>query len=461
MIERYTLSPMDKLTSDHYRFQVWHEVEMAAAKAQGAPDSMLEEMVSRPGPSINELRRREQETGHDVMAFLQAWNDRLSSQHQPWLHRNMTSSDLVDTANSLIIKRIGDVLTRELFLLFETSVGHAQLHKDTIRVGRTHGQHAEVTTWGHWVAGFAHGLHRALKRLEFAVEAAQVAKLSGPVGDYKNVTPHVERTFARELGLSYARAATQVVPRDLYADVVWACSQVATIIESFALEVRLGQQTELDELREPRSGSSPTGSSAMPHKRNPVICEQLCGLARLVRAQVLPVQEGAALWHERDISHSSVERVALRQALVLTHYMISKARHVLGGLEVNEDRMIDNAVHLNNGEIFSSAIRSWLVDNGLTDPQLAWRLVQDATERGRERNKHLVEATIITVSAWEQIAERVGVRDKYPDFDPDWAKFREAIDLDNQVSKNDDYTFRQLELLRRVVSENRYNKTGN
>jgi adenylosuccinate lyase len=303
------------------------------------------------------------------------------------------------------------------------------------------------------MADFANVTHRAHKRLWTAVRQAGVAKLSGPVGDYKVITPSVEAEFARFLGLRRPLSATQVVPRDFYADLVWACSQAATLVERLALEVRLSQQTEVGELREARPGTSPVGSSAMPHKRNPIVSEQLTGLAKLVRAQVVPVQEGLALWHERDISHSSVERVALWGAITLTHYMLTKADALIEGLEVDAARMIQNATHLNHGAVVSSAARSWLVANGLTDPQIAWNLMHRAADLAEADpgtgNFH--HHAFQVVSGWCRSPK---VQERFPDFNPDWHAFSAAMELTNQVSQHDTSTFRQLEGLLKIATRN-------
>lgn len=461
MLDRYTLASVGLLLTDERRIKTWCEVEVAAAKAQGAPDNVIRILQGNSlhrQPTWREVMFAEIETGHDVAAFLRAWNDHLPEVARPWLHRNMTSSDLVDTANALMMKRVGAELIKESAQFFNKLAEHAEQHQFTVRVGRTHGQHAEITTWGHWVANLAQAAFRAHRRIEWAVHNVSVAKLSGPVGDYKAISPEVERTFAQELGLERPQSATQILFRDTYADLVWACSQAATVVEALALEVRLGQQTELSELREPRPGRRPVGSSAMPHKRNPITSEQLCGLARLVRAQVGPVQEGVATWHERDISHSSVERVALKQSLALTHYMLVHGTRLISNLEVDTDRMCTNATSGSNEILLSSAARRWLVDNGLTDAQLAWDLVAEASQVTSVESRLLTDAVILVTMRWAKGGKIPA--DKFPDFAPDWVAFRQAMELDCQIGSNDGVTFQTLRRVRQMVKETQEESNG-
>lgn len=375
MIERYTKPEMASVWDDAVKYQIWKSVEVAAAEAKGAPHHVLMELHGTPSPTPREVEEEEQTTRHDVVAFLNVWRRRMTPEAARWVHRGMTSSDLVDTANAVRLHLASELIADELGLLLRSAARHAVAHWDTPRLARTHGQPAEASTWGYWVAGFSVALQRADTRFIRARIASELAKLSGPVGNYRYATPLQEETFASILGLRPARIATQVVMRDGVADWVFALAQIATVIESFALEVRLGQHQGVDELAEGYADGQ-IGSSAMPHKRNPIASEQLCGLAKLVRAQVMPTLEGVALWHERDISHSSVERVTLETAASLTHYMLVTARKLIEDLHVSAAIML---AHLFNHdrEVRSAAAKLMLVAEAGADPESVDRFLRE------------------------------------------------------------------------------------
>lgn len=382
MIERYTLPEMGQVWEEAEKFNIWADVETAAAKAQGAPVEVVRQLSSPDAvPTPGEVAEAEAVTRHDVVAFVQAYRSKLTEEAGRWVHRNMTSSDLVDTANAVRLARSGGLLIDRLDDLITLATHHAIDHRDTIRIGRTHGQHAEVTSWGYRVADFVFGLDRAASRLSECLPHVSTMKLSGPVGDYKRITPRQEADAARELGLRLPDSATQVLMRDGYADFVHSCAQICSVIEAMAMEVRLGQRSEVGELAE---GFAPgqRGSSAMPHKRNPITSEQLCGIARMVRAQIVPVMEGVALHHERDISHSSVERIALPTAAILTHYALTTACDLWSNLVVNRERMRENAVAAQRVSV-AAAIKDMLVDWGV-DPDVAWLTVHNATAPGSD-----------------------------------------------------------------------------
>lgn len=347
MLDRYTSDDMRHVWSDQHRLSVWCKVEIAAAKAINAPGWVLTELEDTPTPSVVAVEDREQTTHHDVAAFLDVWRAGMSAETASFVHRGMTSSDLVDTANSVIMLSASSLVTRLLDMLIQSTARHAVRHWGTVRVARTHGRAAEASTWGYWVANIATALQRAAARFDLAKGGISVAKLSGPVGNYRYTSLHQEGLFASHLDLGAARTATQVVLRDRYADWVFALAQIATLIEALATEIRLGQQSGIDELAEFTTPEQ-VGSSAMPHKRNPIISEQLCGLAKIVRAQVGPTLEGVALWHERDISHSSVERHTLRLASSLTEYMLARAVDLITLLEVNTANMERNLETVGN-----------------------------------------------------------------------------------------------------------------
>jgi adenylosuccinate lyase len=311
-----------------------------------------------------------------VIAFLSAWADNTEPRSAAaYVHFGMTSSDLLDTALAMQLTDATDLLLAKLDALVGQLRGLGLAHRDTVKVGRTHGIHAEPDTFGHTVANFAFAMARSRDRLRRAREGVAVAKISGAVGTYSNIDPGVEAHLAGELGLTIAPAATQVVIRDGIAEWVSALSIVATVCEAIALEVRHGQRTEVRELQEP-FGKGQKGSSAMPHKKNPILCERICGLARIVRAQIVPVMEGIPLWHERDISHSSVERVALPDAAIGTDYLLHLTSRLVTGLVVDAERMRAN-LDATGGLIYTSAVLLELVDAGLSRED-AYSVVQQA-----------------------------------------------------------------------------------
>lgn len=392
MIERYTTPEMGRIWSEDAKLKAWASVEIEAARAQGAPDHVIRELNDNSEwPTVAECEAEEQTTRHDVVAFVQVWRRKLTAgggnEAATWVHRNMTSSDLVDTAIGMRLVNSWWEIDGVLNEVIATLARHAIQHRDTVRVARTHGQHAELSTWGYRVAGFARSLERARSRFLEARYQFGRGKLSGPVGDYKRITPEQEREALSTMSLTPPPVATQVVPRDGIADFVWCCAQVATALEEQALEIRLCQRSEVGELAE-GFGAGQRGSSAMPHKRNPITAERLCGLARLIRAQVVPVLEGVAMHHERDLAHSSVERVALVQAATLTHFALVEARSLWANLVVHPERMKHHARHAADVTL-SAQIREHLVANGV-DSDTAWLLVHEGAQ-----NPHgnLVEET--------------------------------------------------------------------
>ncbi|MBV9292557.1 MAG: adenylosuccinate lyase [Frankiales bacterium] len=369
MIERYTLPEMGRVWSEAHKYELWCRVETivleAHASAGTVPTDAVEPVRAAAPPTPEAVAAVEAVTQHDVIAFLTAWADNTSPREAAaWVHYGMTSSDLLDTALALQLAEASDLLLDRTTALVASLRDHGLAHRATLRVGRTHGVHAEPDVWGHRVADFAFAMARARDRLARARDAVAVAKISGAVGSYSNIDPAIEQHIARELGLRPADVATQVIIRDGISEWVSALAVIATICEAIALEVRHGQRTEVRELEEP-FGSGQKGSSAMPHKRNPILCERICGLARVVRAQVVPVMEGIPLWHERDISHSSVERIALPDAAIGTDYLLHLTSRLVNGLVVNAERMRAN-LDATGGLIYSSAVLLELVESGLS-----------------------------------------------------------------------------------------------
>ncbi|WP_019874198.1 adenylosuccinate lyase [Sporichthya polymorpha] len=380
MIERYTLPEMGRVWSEAHKYELWCHVETlvleAHAKAGVVPADVVEPVRNAPPPTPEAVKAIEDVTQHDVIAFLSAWADNTTPREAAaYVHFGMTSSDLLDTALGLQLVEATDILLEKADTLVATLRDHALAHRETLRVGRTHGIHGEPDVWGHRVADFAFGMARSRDRLRRARESVAVMAISGAVGTYSNIDPAVETHVAAALGLRPADVSTQVVLRDGISEWVSALAILATVCEAIALEVRHGQRTEVRETWEP-FGKGQKGSSAMPHKKNPILSERICGMARIVRAQIVPVMEGIPLWHERDISHSSVERIALPDAAAATDYLLHLTNRLVSGLVVDVERMRAN-LDLTGGLIYSSTVLLEVVEMGASRED-AYALVQGA-----------------------------------------------------------------------------------
>jgi adenylosuccinate lyase len=424
VIERYTLPEMGRVWSEAHKYELWCQVEVLVLEAHAAagvvPADSVDPVRAAAPPSPEAVAEIEAVTQHDVIAFLSAWADNTEPREAAaYVHFGMTSSDLLDTALALQLVEATDILLAKADALVAALRDLGLAHKDSVRVGRTHGIHAEPTTWGHRVADIAFAMARSRDRLRQARAAVSVAKISGAVGTYSNIDPAVEVTVASRLGLTPAPAATQVVIRDGISEWVSALAVMATVCEAFALEVRHGQRTEVRELWEP-FGKGQKGSSAMPHKKNPIVSERIAGLARIVRAQVVPVMEGIPLWHERDISHSSTERIALPDAAIGTDYLLHLTTRLVTGLVVDVDRMRSN-LESSGGLIYTSTVLLELVEGGLSRED-AYSFVQAAamqtwetgipfretlTAQAKEAGKDLDEARLDEVCRPERYLERL------------------------------------------------------
>ena len=383
MIERYTLPEMGRVWSEAHKYELWCQVEVLVLEAHAesgvVPADAVAPVRAAPAPTPQAVADIEAVTQHDVIAFLSAWADNTTPREAAaYVHFGMTSSDLLDTALALQLAEATDLLLARCDALVAALRDLGLAHRGTVRVGRTHGIHAEPTTWGHRVADLAFAMARSRDRLRAARASVAVAKISGAVGTYSNISNDVEQTVAARLGLTPAPAATQVVMRDGISEWVSALAVIATVCEAFALEVRHGQRTEVRELSEP-FGKGQKGSSAMPHKKNPIASERIAGLARIVRAQVVPVMEGIPLWHERDISHSSTERVALPDAAIGTDYLLHLTTRLVTGLVVDPERMRAN-LESSGGLIYTSTVLLELVEAGLSRED-AYSFVQRAAMR--------------------------------------------------------------------------------
>jgi adenylosuccinate lyase len=372
VIARYTRPQLGELWTDEARMTAWRDVEVAAAEALEGPTEEDLEAIRGATFTVEAVKEREAVTDHDVAAFV----DVLSGSAGPagrWIHFGLTSSDVLDTALALQLRRAGDVIVPGARELAAALAERAREHADTLCVGRTHGVHAEPTSFGLKLAGFAIEAHRNAERLERAFAQAATGAISGAVGTYASLGPEYEARVLERLGLAVEPVSTQVVPRDRHAELLSAIALAGAGLERFAQEVRHLQRTEVREVEEPfKAGQK--GSSAMPHKRNPITTERICGLARVLRGYAQTGLENVALWHERDISHSGAERVVLPDATILIDYMQHLGLRVARGMVVHTDRMAAN-LEITSGALFSQRVLLALVEQGMQRDD-AYRVVQ-------------------------------------------------------------------------------------
>ncbi len=389
MIPRYTRPEMGRIFSDQNRFEQWLAVELAASEALAetgqVPAEAAAALRAHAGFEVVRIDEIERETRHDVIAFTTAVAERMASAGQSgasrWLHYGLTSNDVVDTAQALVLQQASKLLLEGATALAASVERRAWEFKDAVQIGRTHGIHAEPVTFGLKLALWYDELRRNIRRLQAAAEDLRVGKVSGVVGTFGHIGPEAEERICRRLGLEPAAIASQVISRDRHAAWVAALALIAATLEKIALEIRHLQRTEVREAEEPFSAGQ-KGSSAMPHKRNPVVSEQICGLARVVRANVQAAFEDIALWHERDISHSSVERVILADSAILTDYLLAKAKWLIDGMRVHPQRMLQN-LHSTRGLIFSGQLLLDLAAAGMLRED-AYRVVQGHAMRAWE-----------------------------------------------------------------------------
>jgi adenylosuccinate lyase len=378
VIARYTRPEMGALWTDQARMEAWRQVEVAACEEMQGPTAEDLEAIRAATFTVEAVNEREQVTDHDVAAFV----DVLSGSAGPsgrWIHFGLTSSDVLDTALALQLRAAGELLVPQARELVAALAERAREHRDTVCVGRTHGIHAEPTTFGIKLAGFAFEAHRNAERLERAFAAAATGAVSGAVGTYSATSPEFEARVLRRLGLEREPVSTQVVPRDRHAELVQAIALAGAGLERIATEVRHLQRTEVLEASEPFRAGEQKGSSAMPHKRNPINTERITGLARVLRGYSQAALENVALWHERDISHSGAERIVLPDATILLHYMQHVMLRIVRGLVVHADRMREN-LDLTHGALFSQRVLLALVEKGMVRDD-AYRIVQESAQR--------------------------------------------------------------------------------
>ena len=377
MIARYSRPAMTRVWSEEAKLERWLAVELAALDGRVASGAIPAEAAATIRacaivPSPERVAEIERETNHDVAAFVDAVSEGLGEEGR-WFHYGLTSSDVLDTALSLAILDAGALVLEGLEQAFRAVVDRAEEHRDTLCMGRTHGVHAEPTTFGLKLAAWAFALDRDRVRLERALEGVRVGKLSGAVGTYSATAPEVERHACAALGLEPAPSSTQILQRDRHAEVLSTLALLASSLDRFATEIRHLARTEVREVEEP-FGRGQKGSSAMPHKRNPITAERICGIARVVRANALVGLENVALWHERDISHSSAERIVIPDSFLAVDYMLDRFSWLVEGLVVRPERMREN-VDASHGLFFSQRLLLALIESGMTRDE-AYRLVQ-------------------------------------------------------------------------------------
>jgi adenylosuccinate lyase len=385
VIDRYTRPELGELWTDQARMEAWRQVEVAACEelprllGQGSGPSEEDLQAIRSATfTVEAVRERERETEHDVAAFVDVLAESAGASGR-WIHFGLTSSDVLDTALALQLRAAGDVIGPAARELVASLARRAREHRDTLCAGRTHGVHAEPTTFGIKLAGLAMEAHRNADRLERAFDQAAVGALSGAVGTYSATGPEFEARVLGRLGLAREPVSTQVVPRDRHAELLGAIALGGAGLERLATEVRHLQRTEVLEVSEPFRAGRQKGSSAMPHKRNPIITERISGLARVLRGNSQAALENVALWHERDISHSGAERVILPDSTILIDYMLALATRVVEKMSIDAERMRAN-LELTHGALFSQRVLLALVAGGF-ERDLAYRIVQETAQR--------------------------------------------------------------------------------
>ena len=413
MIERYTRPQMGRIWTLENRYRAWLAVELAVCEAWvelgRVPAEAVAVIRDKADIDVERILALEEITRHDVIAFLTALEEKIGPEAR-FIHLGCTSSDIVDTANALLLGEAGAILMADLEALLETLHGLAHRHKGVLCMGRTHGIHAEPTSFGLKMAGFYAEFARHRRRLREALENVRVGKLSGAVGTYAFVSPKVEKLALERLGLRVAPHSTQIIQRDRYAQFFTTLAILGGGIERLAVELRHLQRTEVLEAEE-GFAKGQKGSSAMPHKKNPISAENLCGLSRLLRANALASLEDQALWHERDISHSSVERVIMPDSTIVADYALARLNRLLSGLVTHEERMREN-MERSGGIFFSQRVLTALVDSGLPRQEAYEAVQRIALESWRSRRPFAELAAADPV-----ISARLG--DKLADlFDP-------------------------------------------
>ncbi len=383
MIDRYSREEIKKIWELENKFQYYLDVELAVCEAYSklglVPKENLEKIKKTASFTIEKIDRVEKEVRHDVIAFLTVINESVGKENAKYIHMGLTSSDVIDTAFALQIEDSSNIILKDIEELISMIKEKAFEYKNTVCIGRSHGVHAEVMTFGFKLLNWLDELERAKKSFEVSLDELLVGQISGPVGTYSNLPIEIETLTCEILGLKPAKISTQIISRDRHAKFMSVLALIASLIEKYATEIRHLQKTEVREVEE-GFGKNQKGSSAMPHKKNPVLCENLCGLSRVVRSNMITAFENINLWHERDISHSSAERIIFPDSLILVDFMLNRFTGVMKNLVVHEDNMLKNS-ELYGGIVFSQKVLLKLVEKGYSREE-AYRIVQ----------KHALEA---------------------------------------------------------------------
>lgn len=388
MIERYTLPRMKKIWSEENKFQKMAYVEILACEAMARygliPKKAYSKIKRRAKFSVERIKEIEKQTNHDVVAFIINLSEHIGPDAK-YLHMGLTSSDVLDTALSIMMSEAADIIKKDLEKLSIALKRKAIKYRNTVMMGRSHGVHAEPITFGLKMALFYTETKRNIERIERAKEIIRVGKISGAVGTYANVEPRIEEYVCKKLNLKPAKVSTQILQRDRHAEYLTTLAIIGSSLDKFAVELRALQRTEVGEVEE-FFLSTQKGSSAMPHKKNPIMCERVSGMARILRGNAIASMENIALWHERDISHSSVERVIVPDSTIALDYMLEKFTNIISKLIVNPEKMMDN-IELSKGLVFSQRVLLELIKKGLTRLD-AYNLVQRSAMNARESGEH-------------------------------------------------------------------------
>ena len=401
MIERYSREEVKKIWQDHNRYKIWLDIELAAALAMEKykiiPKGVYKKVKSKSKIDVKKILKIEGKVRHDVIAFLSSIMER-SGKEGRFLHKGMTSSDVLDTCFNLQLKQSGEILLKDIDNLLSAIKKQSIKHKFTLCIGRSHGIHAEPTTFGLKLLTYYAEFTRNKKRLESAIEDISTCAISGAVGTFANIDPRIEKFVANKLKLKIEPISTQIIPRDRHAHFFSVLGIIASSIERFSVEIRNLQRTEVAEVYE-FFKKKQMGSSAMPHKKNPVLSENLTGLARLIRSMVIPAMENVALWHERDISHSSVERNIGPDATVTLDFALNRMSEVVNSMKINKNNMKKN-LDLTKGLFFSQRVMLFLTEKGLKR-EVAYRIVQKCALRAIDQN----------ISFYDSLMEDKKIRD--------------------------------------------------
>lgn len=429
MIDRYSLKEIRNIWTLESKFAYYLKVELAVCEAYAQigeiPQNKLEEIKEKASFNIDRISEIEQEVKHDVIAFLTNVNESVGEDLAQYIHVGLTSSDVIDTAFALQIKDSSNIINEKFNNLISTLKKLAKQHKETVCIGRSHGIHAEVMTFGVKVLNWLDIIERGHKKFLYSVANINIGQISGPIGTYSNVPPEIEKRTCQILGLEPARISTQIIARDIHADYIQSLALIATTIEQIATEIRHLQRTEVNEVQEGFSKGQ-KGSSAMPHKKNPILCENLCGLARVVKSNSIAALENIVLWHERDISHSSTERIIFPDSIELTGFMLTRLNNVLENLVIKKENMQDNT-KLFGGIIYSQKVLLNLVKKGLTRED-AYKIVQkhaiNAFEtNGSFKDNLLSDKLIQEHFSLEDIEELFNEKDYLKNIDSIYSKF--------------------------------------